>query len=254
MKAIIIAAGRGKRMKDLTANSPKCLLEIDGKTIIQNALDHLRSLGVNDIAVVKGYLQDKICLPDLTYYINDNYLQNNILTSLFYAEKELNDDVIILYSDIIFEKKVVEKLIESKHDISLVTDVKWTSNYIERYDHPIEEAEKVVFDEKFQVQHIGKILQGNKKEPQGEFIGMLKLSTIGAETLKKFYHSSKEKYKTGPFQKADSFQNAYLTDIIQEMVDHSVVVHCVPIENGWRELDTAEDFNKAKTFFKNLKS
>ena len=104
MKAIIIAAGRGKRMKDLTANSPKCLLEIDGKTIIQNALDHLRSLGVNDIAVVKGYLQDKICLPDLTYYINDNYLQNNILTSLFYAEKELNDEVIILYSDIIFEK------------------------------------------------------------------------------------------------------------------------------------------------------
>ena len=94
--------------------------------------------------------------------------------------------MIILYSDIIFEKKVVEKLIESKHDISLVTDVKWTSNYIERYDHPIGEAEKVVFDEKFQVQHIGKILQGNKKECQGEFIGMLKLSTIGAETLKKF--------------------------------------------------------------------
>ena len=113
MKAIIIAAGRGKRMKDLTANSPKCLLEIDGKTIIQNALDHLRSLGVNDIAVVKGYLQDKICLPDLTYYINDNYLQNNILTSLFYAEKELSDDVIILYSDIIFNRKTVEKLMEA---------------------------------------------------------------------------------------------------------------------------------------------
>ena len=67
LKAIIIAAGRGRRMEGLTANSPKCLLEIEGKTIIQNSLDHLRSLGVSNIAVVKGYLQDKICLPDLTY-------------------------------------------------------------------------------------------------------------------------------------------------------------------------------------------
>lgn len=254
MKAIIIAAGRGRRMEGLTANSPKCLLEIEGKTIIQNALDHLRSLGVNNIAVVKGYLQDKICLPNLTYYINDNYLKNNILESLFYAEKEISDDVIILYSDIIFEKNVVEKLIDSKHEISIVTDVKWESNYVDRYDHPVEEAEKVVFNDSFQVKKIGKILQDNKENPQGEFIGMMKLSGIGAETMKRFYRSSKEKYKTGPFQKANSFQNAYLTDIIQEMVDHSVVVHCVPIENGWRELDTAEDFNKAKSFFRDTKS
>ena len=252
MKAIIIAAGRGKRMEGLTENSPKCLLEIEGKTIIQNALDHLRSLGVDNIVVIKGYLQDKICLPNLTYYINDNYLKNNILESLFYAEKEIRDDVIILYSDIIFEKKVVEKLIESKHEISIVTDVKWTSNYVDRYDHPVEEAEKVVFNDSFQVKKIGKVLPDDKENPQGEFIGMMKLSGTGAETMKRFYHSSKEKYKTGPFQKANSFQNAYLTDIIQEMVDHSVVVHCVPIENGWRELDTAEDFNNAKSFFRDI--
>ena len=125
-------------MKDLTANSPKCLLEINGKTIIQTQIDHLRSLGINNISVVKGYLQEKICLPNLTYYFNDNYRQNNILESLFCAEGELYDDVIILYSDIIFEKRVVEKLIGSRHEISIVTDVKWTLNYVDRHDHPLE--------------------------------------------------------------------------------------------------------------------
>ena len=113
MKAIIIAAGRGNRMKDLTSNSPKCMLKINGKTIIQTQIDHLRSFGINNISVVKGYLQEKICFPNLTYYLNDNYRKNNILESLFCAEGELCDDVIILYSDIIFERRIVEKLMES---------------------------------------------------------------------------------------------------------------------------------------------
>ena len=89
MKAIIIAAGRGKRMKNLTANSPKCLLEINGKTIIQSQIDHLRSLEINNISVVKGYMQEKICFPNLTYYLNSNYRHNNILESLFCAEEQL---------------------------------------------------------------------------------------------------------------------------------------------------------------------
>ena len=253
MKAIIIAAGRGNRMKNLTANSPKCLLEINGKTIIQSQIDHLRSLEINNISVVKGYLQEKICFPNLTYYLNNNYRQNNILESLFCAEEQLYDDVIILYSDIIFEKRVVEKLLESRHEISVVTDLKWTLNYRDRRDHPLEEAEKVIFDERFQVQKIGKNLKTYKGDAQGEFIGMMKLSSSGSNTMRKYYHSCKQKYSKGPFQRASSFQLAYLTDLIQEMVDNSVVVHCIPIENGWREIDTIEDFTKAKLFFKNTK-
>ena len=253
MKAIIIAAGRGNRMKDLTANSPKCLLEINGKTIIQTQIDHLRSLGISNISVVKGYLQEKICFPSLTYYFNDNYRQNNILESLFCAEEELCDDVIILYSDIIFEKRVVEKLIGSRHEISIVTDVKWTLNYVDRHDHPLEEAEKVIFDERFQVQKIGKNLKSNEGDVQGEFIGMMKLSGSGSNTMREYYHSCKQKYSKGPFQRASSFQLAYLTDIIQEMIDNSVIVHCIPIENGWREIDTVEDFTKAKFFLKTQK-
>ena len=72
---------------------------------------------------------------------------------------------------------------------------------------------------------------------------------LESKILRKFYNSCKEKYKTGVFQSARSFQVTYLTDIIQELVDNAVAVHCVPIENGWREIDTAEDFYKAKRLF-----
>jgi L-glutamine-phosphate cytidylyltransferase len=249
LKAIIIAAGRGKRMEDLTANSPKCLLEINGKTLLQTQVDYLRSLGVNDITVIKGYLQEKICLPGINYYVNTNYQKNNILESLFYAERELTGEVIILYSDIIYKRSVLEMQIKSEHDISIVTDVKWRLNYQGRKNHPLEEAENVVFDEKLKVQRIGKNLQGDNNNVPGEFIGMMKLKGSGTETLRKFYNSCKEKYKTGVFQSARSFQVAYLTDIIQELVDNAVAVHCVPIENGWREIDTTEDFYKAKSLF-----
>ena len=249
MKAIIIAAGRGKRMEGLTENSPKCLLEINGKTLLQTQLDYLRSLGVNDITVIKGYLQEKICLPGINYYVNENYQKNNILESLFYAERELTGEVIILYSDIIYERSVLEMQIKSEHDISMVTDVKWRLNYQDRKNHPLEEAENVVFDEKLKVRQIGKNLQGDNNNLLGEFIGMMKLQGSGTEILRKFYNSCKEKYKTGVFQSARSFQVAYLTDIIQELVDNAVAVHCVPIENGWREIDTAEDFYKAKRLF-----
>jgi L-glutamine-phosphate cytidylyltransferase len=249
LKAIIIAAGRGKRMKGLTANSPKCLLEINGKTLLQTQLDYLSSFGISDITIIKGYLQEKIFLPRMKYYVNDNYLNNNILESLFYAEKELSGEVIVLYSDIIYEKNVLEEQIKSVHDISITTDVKWRLSYVDRKDHPIGEAENVVFDEKLQVRRIGKILGKDKENVSGEFIGMMKLQGSGSEILKKFYNFCKEKYKTGPFQSARSFQVAYLTDIIQELVDNSVAVHCVPIENGWREIDTAEDFYKAKSLF-----
>ena len=236
-------------MKDLTANSPKCLLEINGKSLLQTQLDYLRSLGINDITIIKGYLQEKISFPGINYYVNEDYLNNNILESLFHAEGELVGDVIVLYSDIIYEKNVLVKQLESEHDISIVTDVKWRLNYLDRKDHPLEEAENVVFDENLQVQRVGKDLKGDKNSLSGEFIGMMKLKRSGTEIFKMFYHSCKKKYKTGPFQSASTFQVAYLTDMIQELVDNSVVVHCVPVENGWKEIDTAEDYYKAKNLF-----
>ena len=81
---------------------------------------------------------------------------------------------------------------------------------------------------------------------------MLKLNARGAEIFRKTYHSSRDKYKGGPFQRAQSIKRAYITDMIQELVDNAVKVKCIPICNGWQEIDTIEDFEKAIRLWKNM--
>jgi L-glutamine-phosphate cytidylyltransferase len=245
---IIIAAGLGSRLKKYTDNLPKCMLDFAGKTLLQRQLEAFKINGLNKISVIRGFKKEKINYPDLTYYENKEYKDNNILNSLMYAEEALNGHVIVSYSDILFEKEVVKRLMESEHDISIVVDIDWRGYYINRKDHPINEAENVIFDANNNVVEIGKILT-EKHDVHGEFIGMLKLSPRGSEIFKKHFHRAKDLYWNKPFQKAKTFQKAYITDIIQDMSDLGVPIHCVIIERGWKEIDTEEDYKNALKSF-----
>ena len=92
------------------------------------------------------------------------------------------------------------------------------SYYVNRKDHPLNEAENVIFDANNDVVKIGKIM-ADKDEVHGEFIGMMKLSPRGAEIFKSHFNRSKELYWNKPFQRAKVFQKAYITDLLQEMAD-----------------------------------
>ena len=243
-KAIIIAAGLGSRLKSYTENLPKCMLKFGDKTLLERQIEAYRNCGINNISVIRGYKKEKINYEDLRYYENPDFENNNILNSLFYAEEELNGNVIVAYSDILFEASVVRRLLESQADISIVVDIDWRGYYDGRKEHPIEEAENVIFNANNEVLKIGKILT-EKDDVHGEFIGMLKFTPRGAEIFKKHFHRAKEIYWDKPYQRAAIFQKAYITDIIQDMADLGVPVHCVIIERGWKEIDTVEDYQNA---------
>ena len=245
---IIIAAGLGSRLKSYTENLPKCMLDFNGKTLLQRQIEAFKENGLNNISLIRGFKKEKINYPDIRYFENKDYKNNNILNSLMYAEESINGHVIISYSDILFEKEVVARLLKSEHDISIVVDIDWRDYYIDRKQHPIEEAENVIFDANNNVVEIGKIHTG-KHDVHGEFIGMLKLSPRGAEIFKRHFHRAKDLYWNKPFQRAGTFQMAYITDIIQDMSDLGVPIHCVIIERGWKEIDTEEDYKKALKSF-----
>ena len=247
-KALIIAAGLGSRLKKHTENLPKCMLDFGGKTLLQRQLDSYKKNGIKDISLIRGYKKEKINYKGIKYFENTDYKNNNILNSIFYAEKAINGNIIISYSDILFNSSVVERTLNSNHDISVVVDIDWRGYYVGRKDHPISEAENVIFNSNNEVEKIGKINTG-KEEVHGEFIGMIKLSNRGTEIFKEHFHRLKKIYWNKPFQRAKIFQKAYLTDFIQELVDIGVKVHCVIIESGWKEIDTVEDYKKALVAF-----
>ena len=254
-KALIIAAGLGSRLKKHTENLPKCMLDFGGKTLLQRQLASYKKCGIKDISLIKGYKKEKINYKGIKYFENNDYKENNILNSIFYAENFINGNIIISYSDILFNSSVVQRTLDSNHDISVVVDIDWRGYYVGRKDHPISEAENVIFNSNNEVEKIGKINTG-KEEIHGEFIGMIKLSNRGTEIFKEHFNRLKKIYWNKPFQRAKIFQKAYLTDFIQELVDIGIKVHCVIIESGWKEIDTVEDYKKAlvafnKKFIKN---
>jgi len=243
MKAIIIAAGSGLRLKPLTDVKPKCMLEVNGKTLLQYQIEALKGAGVDRIVVVRGYKKEMINYPEIIYYTNDNYQNNNILHSLFYAEEEMEDEFIAVYSDIFYKIDVVKRLLKSIKDISIVVDIDWQNNYRDRIAHPITEAENVIFDKSNRLIEIGKRIPGIKTV-SGEFIGMMKCSKKGAQIFKEHFRYLRKVYNGKPFQKASIFEQAYLTDMLQDIVDSGISVYCVTIRGGWREIDTIQDYHK----------
>ena len=247
-KALIIAAGLGSRLKKHTENLPKCMLDFGGKTLLQRQLDAYKKNHIKNISLIRGYKKEKINYKGIKYFENPDYRNNNILNSIFYGEDVINGSIIISYSDILFNSNVVKRTLDSDHDISVVVDIDWRGYYVGRKDHPISEAENVIFNSNNEVEKIGKINTGNE-EVHGEFIGMIKLSNRGCAIFKEHFHRLKKIYWNKPFQRAKTFQKAYLTDFIQELVDIGIKVHCVIIESGWKEIDTVEDYQKALVGF-----
>ncbi len=129
MKAVILAAGVGKRLWQLTQHRPKCLIEIGGRSLLHRYLVALASLGVRRADVVVGYKQEMIraavasddCGVKVSFLVNDQFHRGSI-SSLWIARTALDDDVIIMDADVLFHREVLRRLVESPHENALLMD------------------------------------------------------------------------------------------------------------------------------------
>ena len=243
MKVIILAAGEGKRLRPLTNKKPKCMIELFGKSLLQYQIDVFRSCKINDISVVTGYKNEMINISNVKFFKNTNFDKTNMVETLFCASKELNDDVIISYGDIIFEKTVLEKLIQSKYDISVIIDLNWKKYWHQRFDDPLKDAESLVLDKNGFIQNIGQ-KTSNYEKIQGQYIGLMKFQSKGIDYLKDFYQQAKIASISGknPLNQNLSFSQSYMTDLLQGMIDKGHRIMSIPIQGGWLELDSISDY------------
>src|SRR6059058_5638011 len=114
MKAILLAAGVGKRLWPVTQHHPKCLIELGGRTLLLRYLEALAGVGIKQAVVVVGYKQDMIraavgtggCGVEVRYLVNEQY-QRGSMTSLWLARAELDDDVLIMDADVLFHRQLL---------------------------------------------------------------------------------------------------------------------------------------------------
>ena len=249
MKAIVLAAGEGKRLQPLTLSSPKCLVNLFGKSILEWQLQVFRSCNINDISIVTGYLKDMIKFDDVTYFENPKFSTTNMVETLFCAKDKLEDSVIVSYGDIIFQKDVLQKLINSKDDISVVIDKKWKKYWEIRTTQPLNDVESLVLENGF-IQNIGQKVS-SLDEIEGQYIGLMKFQNEGLEFLKTFYHSAKNESFMDNIMNPDiPFEKSYMTDLLQGLINSGCKLKAVLIENGWLELDNYHDYEVYNKKFK----
>ena len=128
MKALILAAGFGKRLQPVTNTIPKSMIEVNGTPLLVNALNNLASLGITDIGIVvghmAGYIREHIGNEwngaKVSYYENARYLETNNIVSLYNAASFCDDDMLMLECDIFYHREMLEKLIAGKGDCSVL--------------------------------------------------------------------------------------------------------------------------------------
>ncbi len=249
-KAIIVAAGMGKRLLPLTADIPKCMLEVAGATLLDRSLHLMRRADISRIAVVRGYCKEKIVAKDVEFFDNPNFAQNNILHSLFCAEEAMTGGFLFSYGDLVYDDSVLDVVLASTEDIAVVVDRDIHKNYIGRDVRAEDEAE-VISEDASGVRLIGKGATDIAKAT-GEFVGIAKFSARGAEILRGEFHRLCKLYEgrfAEPFQRAKEFQKAYMTDMLQELIDRGIRVAPIFIHGGWQEIDTAQDLERARARF-----
>jgi choline kinase len=253
-RAVIVAAGLGKRLLPYTDAMPKCLVPVRGRTMLGRALDAFRAEGLRDFVVVRGYRADVLehRLPELgpgvRFVENADYERNNILQSLFRADAELDAPFVFSYADIVFAPEVVTALMAAPGDICLVVDRRFADLYEGRTLHPLSEAEVCAVAPDGRVTLVGK-RSLPAADATGEFIGLAKLSADGAAALTGAYRRLAAAYAgrdDAPFQRAAAWRNAFVTDLLQELIDAGVRVTPVFIDGRWREIDTVQDLERAE--------
>ncbi len=197
MRAIILAAGCGNRMGELTKDYPKAMLPLHGKALIEWQMNALQGAGATDISIVKGYKGDIFSYP-VTYFNNERWKETNMLSTLLCADEWLSQDTcVVSYADIVYQAEAVKKLQNCSGDIAITYDPNWLTLWQQRFDDPLSDAEIFKFKDNLLLNIGGKAT--GLHEITGQYMGLLKFTVDGWKKAKSFL----EQFSTAEIDKMD---------------------------------------------------
>ena len=241
MKAIILGAGGPGPETALQDNRPKCLLpDPRGARLLDWSLAALRASSVTDVVFVGGYHIEEIgrLYPDLRFCFNPDWQHTNVLASFLFAQDEIADGCVLLYADVVCSPVVVAELVKSGDaEVALVVDRSWPRHAGSVPESVRRKAEEVVAHDD-RIVRIGKRIE---ERTDGEFVGLAWFGPKASAFLRRRYHEILESHPDASFHEAPNLRNAYLTDMIQDLIENGFPVTPVWIEGGWAEVAAPRD-------------
>ncbi len=243
MKAIILAAGRGSRLNELTQNKPKCLTKIGSLSLLERQIASITAAGINDISIVTGYLSEELSDVNITKYHNQDWQSTNMVMSLMEADNLLtNDECIISYSDIFYETNAISMLMKSNFKTAITYDPQWLKKWSQRYENPLEDAET------FRILNNQLLIEiGNKpnsiEEVDGQFMGLIKISPGEWIKIKNYFYK----------QDAQIRKQIQLTHLLNGLIQNQIIeIAGIPFTGIWGEIDTKKDLEFYEKYYKKV--
>ncbi len=232
MKGLILAAGRGSRLGNLTSNTPKCLLKIHGKTLLELQMSAFVASSINDISIVTGYQAEKFKDYQLNKYHNANWHCSQMVQSLCCAsDLLLSDTCIISYSDIFYDSTAIQLLLLNESDLSITYDPNWLNLWRKRFENPLSDAEN------FQINKAGYLVDiggkpNNLEDVMGQYMGLMKITP-------KAWHLMSKLLTTLTL---NELKRIDMTTLLRKVLDHKLLpISAERYEGAWGEVDTPYD-------------
>ncbi len=243
MQGLMLAAGMGKRLAEYTNNNTKCMLKIGETTLLERAINTLKKVGINKLIIVVGYkgenvkkfVKENIKDFEVVFIDNPDYENSNNIYSLYLAKKYLEmDDTILLESDLIYEEKLIQELVNNKNNNVAV---------VAKYEDWMDGTVVTIDSEERITEFITK--KEIKQENTNEYYKTVNIYKMSKEFCIKEYI---------PFLEA--YIKAYGVNEYYELVLKAITyinktqIVAMPIKNiKWYEIDNSYDLNMAKTLF-----
>tara|TARA_Y100001934_G_scaffold68842_1_gene85380 strand:+ start:954 stop:1673 length:720 start_codon:yes stop_codon:yes gene_type:complete len=226
VKAIILAAGRSSRLYPITIDRPKCLLKVGRQTVIEHQISWLRACGIKDILVVTGYLHKMIeqhLGSSVRYSFYDKYAKTNNLYTLYSVRDDMDDDLIILFSDVLISLNILKKCMSHDSEMSLIVD---THNVTDKTMR-VCIADKAIID-------IGSHI--SVEEADGNFVGIGKFTKKSTVSLLNKMEELVDK---------NMYSDDYYTIALSKLAFEGYPIRFVDsCEEYWVEMDTQDDYER----------
>jgi L-glutamine-phosphate cytidylyltransferase len=234
MKAVILAAGQGTRIRSVHGEHPKCLIEVDNATILDHQLDALSMVGINDVAIVVGYEKEQIInhvmSRKLSHLQRTHFIENpafaitNNIYSLWLALDWLRgDSFIALNADVIFNPEILDVAVRPHAPISMIVDPLWrdeTMKVVILGDHVIRMSKNI-----------------SREEFSGTYIG---ITVFSKAVQDRFFHKMGDVIAAGRV-------NEFFNFAVQELANEGVPVGYTSTDGlPWAEIDDPVDLTFAK--------
>lgn len=250
MKVIILAAGQGTRLRPLTDDRPKCMVEVNGKSIIERQLDTMHVCGIRDedITIICGYRSDVLKTrfknTTINFIVNDQYDLTNMVCSLMCARNLMaaEEDIIISYGDIIYGELVFQRILAAEDDASVIVDDGWYEYWSQRCENPLDDAETLMFDQDDYLTEIGQKTTELAKV-QSQYIGLMRFRGDGLKAMLALSAEAERRSNNGEalWRTTRNYAKMYMTDLLQGLIDEGNKLRAVHIQRGWFEIDDCED-------------